>query len=222
VPIEGPFAVDLERSLRTYVVLWRAAKTIFDQEKNIPDADRCMVVGTLLAFSFEAYLNHVGAGLLDSWDDVEQKLGWRPKLSLLAELLQLKIDLGRRPADLLPRIFRFRDAIAHGKTKPVRLPDQPMPEAEGAQLDDALFAMIEKATAEWERACQPTTISLWMGAVEQMIKQLHVAFLKHRKLASRDMFEAEPADPFSSRSRGSASVKVSRGPVSAKVKRPKK
>lgn len=210
MPIQGPLAVDIERRLRTYVVIWRAAKAIFDQNKSIPDAERCMVVGTLLAFSFEAYLNHVGAALLESWDVVEHKLGWSPKLSLLGELLALPIDWGRRPLQLLPAVFRFRDDIAHGKTKPIRLPDQPMPEGDGARLDDALFAMIEKATADWERACEPATISLWMNAVEEMIKAVHAAFLKHPKITSRDMFQAEPADPFAKKSHGSASVGVKR------------
>ncbi len=96
------WAVDTERRVRTYVVIWRAAKALF---ANAPgavdvDADRCMVVGTLLAFSFEAYLNHVGTELLESWDDVEQKLGWRPKLSLLGELLPMKPDFSKRPFQL--------------------------------------------------------------------------------------------------------------------------
>ncbi len=209
MPIQGPLAVDLERSLRTYVVLWRAAKTIFEQDRNIPETDRCMVVGTLLAFCFEAYLNHIGASLLESWGEVELRLGWMPKLSLLAELVPSSIDMSRPPADILPALFQFRNAIAHGKTKPVRLPDQPMPE-DAEKFPEALTAMIETATAEWERACVPETISRWMNGVEQMIRQLHAAFRSHRKIAARDLFEAEQEDPFSRRSHGSASIKVRR------------
>ena len=82
------------------------------------------------------YLNHIGTDLLESWDDVEQKLGWRPKLSLLGELLPMKPDFGKRPFQLLPDVFRFRDAIAHGKTKPERRPDQPFPDTSEEQWDE--------------------------------------------------------------------------------------
>jgi hypothetical protein len=85
-----------------------------------------------------------------------------------------------------------------------------MPEGDVENLDEALTAMIEKATFEWERACEPATIALWMNAIEQLIRQLHAAFRSHRKIAGRDFFEAEPEDPFSRKSSGSATLKVKR------------
>ncbi len=52
----GEWAVDTERRVRTYYIIWRAAKALVADapEAAAIYADRCMVVGTLLAFSFEA------------------------------------------------------------------------------------------------------------------------------------------------------------------------
>ena len=113
---------------------------------------------------------------------------------------------------MLPDVFRFRDAIAHGKTKPVRRPDQPFPDTSKEEWDEGLERMIRDTTAEWERACEPATIKLWMEAIEEMIRQLHRAFTQHPKLRARGFFETEPPDPFTMKSYGYASVKVKKPP----------
>lgn len=99
--IEGPFAVDVERKLRTYVVIWRAAKALIGEQDTEADVQQTMAAGVLAAFSFEAYLNHVGAVLLECWADLERKLNWSAKLGLIAEQLGIPVAQGAFPFQAL-------------------------------------------------------------------------------------------------------------------------
>jgi hypothetical protein len=69
------------------------------------------------AFTVEAFLNHVGANRTTFWSSVERKLSPPDKLDLLANLFGLKIDFSKRPFQTFKRMFRLRDALAHGKTE---------------------------------------------------------------------------------------------------------
>ncbi len=94
----------------------------------------------------------------------------------------------------------------------MRRPDQPFPDTSKEEWDEGLERMIRDTTAEWERACEPATIKLWMDAVEEMIRHLHAAFMQHPRLRARGFFETEPADPFAMKSYGHASVNVKKPP----------
>ena len=69
------------------------------------------------AFTVEAFLNHVGANQTKFWPSVERKLSPPDKLDLFATIFDLKIDFGKRPFQTFKRMFRLRDALAHGKTE---------------------------------------------------------------------------------------------------------
>jgi hypothetical protein len=69
------------------------------------------------AFTVEAFLNHVGANRTTFWSTVERKLSPPDKLGLLATFLGLEIDFSKRPFQTFRRMFRLRDALAHGKTE---------------------------------------------------------------------------------------------------------
>jgi hypothetical protein len=69
------------------------------------------------AFTVEAYLNHIGANRTKFWPSVERRLSPPDKLDLLVSLFGLKIDFSKRPFQTFKRMFRFRDALAYGKTE---------------------------------------------------------------------------------------------------------
>jgi hypothetical protein len=71
------------------------------------------------AFTVEACLNHIGANRTTFWSSVERKLSPPDKLDLLANLFGLKIDFSKRPFQTFKRMFRLRDALAHGKTESI-------------------------------------------------------------------------------------------------------
>jgi hypothetical protein len=49
----------------------------------------------------------------------------------MAAILGVVVDLGSGSLQLLPTLYSFRDALAHGKTRSVRRLDQPMPDDSG-------------------------------------------------------------------------------------------
>ena len=68
------------------------------------------------AFTFEAYLNHVGPQEIESWKEIERKISYREKLSVLSKRLDFKCEPGRRPFQTIWTPFDLRDNLAHGKT----------------------------------------------------------------------------------------------------------
>jgi hypothetical protein len=67
------------------------------------------------AFTFEAYLNHVGYEEVQYWDEIE-KISYRSKLKVISAHLGVKIDESRRPFQTIIELFRLRDKLAHGRT----------------------------------------------------------------------------------------------------------
>jgi hypothetical protein len=209
--IEGPFAVDVERKLRTYVVIWRAAKALIGQEGTPADVERSMAAGVLAAFSFEAYLNHVGAVILECWAELERKLTWKAKLLLIAEQLGIRVEEGAMPFQALRELFVFRDALAHGKTQSAKIADLPLPH--DFDLDGSMMKMIDAATLRWEQQCEPEIIRKWMDAVEQTVRDVHQRFVQHPRVPRvwpEHPMSEEPQDPFETRSHGRATLKVVR------------
>ena len=71
------------------------------------------------AFSLEAFLNHIGDSLFDSWSDLES-LSPRGKLIVICERLGLKPKWHVQPWQTVPELVGFRNKIAHGKNALVR------------------------------------------------------------------------------------------------------
>lgn len=68
------------------------------------------------AFTFEAYLNHVGHSLFTFWKDIES-ISTESKLNVICTQLNIKPDFSRRPYQTLKKVLKFRNAIAHGKSE---------------------------------------------------------------------------------------------------------
>ncbi|MCK6553957.1 hypothetical protein L6Q96_05150 [Candidatus Binatia bacterium] len=70
----------------------------------------------LTAFTFEAYLNHLGEHLLSLWSYPERR-GVEKKYDVLCDALGIAPDFSRRPYQTLGQLLRFRDALAHGRSE---------------------------------------------------------------------------------------------------------
>lgn len=70
---------------------------------------------TFLAFTLEAYLNHIGAKLEPEWHKIERKLSINAKLELIAGNLGLGFDIKQEPWAAALEIKNFRNPLAHGK-----------------------------------------------------------------------------------------------------------
>ncbi len=76
----------------------------------------CMSSLIFSAFTFEAYLNHVGQKLFSFWDDIES-ISNESKLNVIYKQLSIEPDFSKRPYQTLKKVFKFRNAIAHGKSE---------------------------------------------------------------------------------------------------------
>ena len=140
--------VDKERTVHMYAELWHASKCVLDaglmNEKGSSWQFLSSIV--LTAFVFEAYLNHVGAGLLTCWESVES-LSPLNKLELICEILKVEFPAGtgKRPLQTIAKLQSFRNTMAHGKTEIVR------PRSTLCDVHHADARLGQKPLAEWEQ-----------------------------------------------------------------------
>lgn len=111
--------VTKQRTVHTYSELWHASKCVLDVGLSNPSGCSWQFLSSALltAFCFEAYMNHLGARHLPVWNALE-RLGPIDKMELLCHELDVQFPLrsGGRPLQTVDKLFRFRNAMAHGKT----------------------------------------------------------------------------------------------------------
>lgn len=100
----------------TYQYLLVAAKHLLGIKKEKGKFSRNMLVMMLSALSIEAYLNHIGSFLLETWKEIEKSLSPKSKLKLISEISKIDIDFGVMPFQKFDEIFKYRNEIVHGKT----------------------------------------------------------------------------------------------------------
>ena len=115
--------ISKERKLITYSDFWKASLFLLESGKRDKSGSYFQFLASLIfsAFTFEAFLNHIGEHLFSSWPELERKLSHRAKLALIGERLSISIDYGRLPWQVIPKLFGFRDKVAHGKNEMLRL-----------------------------------------------------------------------------------------------------
>jgi hypothetical protein len=121
-PKKRKAVVTRERNVRTYAELWHASQSILDAGIRAPKGSSWQFLSSLVltAFSFEAYLNHVGPAVLSSWERLE-RLSPEAKLDLLCEVLEVQLPGGpaKRPQQTIIKLFKFRNTLAHGRTETI-------------------------------------------------------------------------------------------------------
>jgi hypothetical protein len=71
-----------------------------------------MTYGVMLAFSFEAKLNFIGAKYAKPWNE---SMRWKAKANHVFKAIGIEPDWAKRPYASLEKMKVFRDTIAHGK-----------------------------------------------------------------------------------------------------------
>ena len=155
------------REVRTYADLAHGANVLLEKTKSDPKGSYYTTMGALLltAFTFEAYLNHLGKDTIRFWDEIES-IRTVDKYTVLCRNLNVDPDYSRRPYQTLRTLFRFRNAIAHGKSMVIE-------EAREVPTDSDLLQHQPKA--HWEEFC---TIENAMRSNEDasaIIHELHKA-----------------------------------------------
>ena len=164
-PIRGPFHSVAE--LRTYALLWKAAKDLKPSTNDWP-VSTCVALGVLCAFTLEAYMNHLGGALETKWAKEAERLRPNEKLTRISKLLSHPTDRKSRPFRTFGDMFKFRNEVAHGKNEFWFKVGDP-----SVMLDRAFKEPRPKAC--WERQCTHKIVSSWVEDVDAMIRQLHAA-----------------------------------------------
>ncbi|MDG1074033.1 MAG: hypothetical protein P8O76_03615 [Methylophilaceae bacterium] len=110
------------REIKTFVDLNHGAKVLIQKTEQEPEGSYFTSMSALLltAFTFEAYLNHLGKEKIKFWDEVES-IRVKDKHMALCKELDLEPDYSKRPYQTLKMLFKFRNAIAHGKSQIVKV-----------------------------------------------------------------------------------------------------
>jgi hypothetical protein len=166
--------VEKRRTVHMYADLWHASRCVLEagirEERGCSWQFLCSIV--LTAFTFEAYLNHVGPTMLRCWDELERLPPWS-KFELLCEQLHVEFPKGTatRPLQTLVEILAFRNAMAHGRSEAVS--PAPMVRDINDKLDGYLG---ERPLTQWERLIQSDSFAKRAREdLEITLKRLHTA-----------------------------------------------
>ncbi len=119
------------------------------------------------AFSFEAYLNHIGQKLFACWDIFETGISPEGKLAILCERLGIDLPKDKRPRQTVRKLIQFRNKLAHGKT--VRIPQEGLRDA-----DEYLEEFIGKRPlAVWEEYCTEKNVMRAREDIEKVLRLIH-------------------------------------------------
>ena len=117
--------VSKTRTVNTYSELWHASGCVLESGKTNATGSSWQFLSSavLTAFSFEAYLNHIGPTLFPCWSQLERLPPWA-KFELLCEHLRVTFPegTGSRPLQTAVQLLDFRNSIAHGRTESLSPP----------------------------------------------------------------------------------------------------
>ncbi len=141
-----------KRTVHTYAELWHASRCVLETGVRDERGSSWQFLSSIVltAFTFEAYLNHVGPTVLRCWGELERLPPWA-KFELLCEQLSVLFPdgPGKRPLQTLVELLEFRNAIAHGRSETIA--PAPMLRDVNDKLDGYLG---ERPLAHWERLIQ--------------------------------------------------------------------
>lgn len=160
--------VSREREVNTYSWLRIASHATLEKAKKERDGSFYQVMASLTftAFMMEAYLNHTGSHIFNCWGDLE-RLSPSSKLNIVAEKLGIEIDEGKRPYQTLSELFKFRNALAHGKSvslksDEIQLVTEP--------FDDYRNEWLQTG---WEKYCTQGNANHALEDAEITMKEIH-------------------------------------------------
>jgi hypothetical protein len=159
--------VKREREVRAFAELSHANLVLLENARHSRPGYfyECMTAILMSAFRFEAYLNHVGEAILPFWGDIE-RLPWRSKLNIVRTKLGLSAVHGKRPYQTLFALFRFRDALAHGRNERLDPPEA----TEVGSLEDL---RRRRPLTGWEQLCTIDFAEQSFADTQTIIEEIH-------------------------------------------------
>ena len=166
--------VSKQRHVHPYAELWHASQCVLEIGLRDPVGSSWQFLSSavLTAFTFEAYLNHIGPSTTDYWDTHSNI--WS-KFKLLRKALGVTFPDGKsvRPLKTVAELFVFRNSLAHGKSHELR--SDKHQSFEECETDNSDLAGSRLRT-DWEDRIQTSQFAeLARQDVELVIRKLDAA-----------------------------------------------
>ena len=155
------------REVRTFVDLNNGSKVLLGKSLAEASGSYYTTMGALLlrAFTFEAYLNHLGSQKFKFWTEIES-IKVLVKYAVLCKHLNVVPDFSKRPYQTLGTLFKFRSAIAHGRSNILEVEKEVSSQTQRHE---------HTPKAHWEEYCSEESALRAEKDVTAVIKELHIA-----------------------------------------------
>lgn len=156
-----------QREVRTFADLNHAAWVMIQKSDENVQGSRYTNMAALLfaAFTFEAYLNHLGQERIEFWSNIDS-VKVMDKYACLCKNLRVNPDFSKRPYQTLTTLFRFRNSVAHGRTQILKS------EKIVSSKDDA---WSHSPKTDWEEYCTGANAKRAKADIEKVVTELHKA-----------------------------------------------
>jgi len=154
-----------KRNVNTFAELSHAADILMQTAQEYRRGNLYTALSSLLlrAFTFEAYLNHLGERHLKLWD-ARELLGWSKKFAKICQRLSFTPDESVRPYSTLRSLFKIRNLMAHGRTEAINEEREV-----NSQDADRYFWPL----TEWEKFCTFENVLRAKEDITKIIIELH-------------------------------------------------
>lgn len=159
--------LEIEREINTYWDLYHASCVIMEIAKEVTEGKFYLYMSSIVlsAFTIEAYLNHVGKKLIPYWNEIES-IRITDKLTVICKHVGVEPDNGSRPFQVLTDLFKFRNALAHGKSKIEKITKE-------VDADDKISDHTPRE--HWEKFCNEGNAMKVREDVKEIIQIIHDA-----------------------------------------------
>lgn len=163
-----------QRTVHMYSELWKASRCALEAGIREPRGSSCQFLSSavLTAFTFEAYLNHVGPTVIDNWLEFEREPPWEKFERIRAVMgVEFPEGKGKRPLQTIDNLLRFRNTMAHGRSGDIK------PKSECRDVNDKLDAYLSENTlTDWQRLIQTKEfVQRARDDLHLVLKKLHAA-----------------------------------------------
>lgn len=156
-----------QREVRTFAQLAHGADVLLGKAEADESGSAYTLMGSLLlrAFTFEAYLNHLGETILGLWGPCD-RMPVLDKYRTICDAYNVKPDWSRQPHQTMTELFKFRNQMAHGRSFTIQ-------ESRVVPADSDPHELIPEAP--WEKYCTLETAKRAKDDMSEIITELHKA-----------------------------------------------
>lgn len=156
--------IEIKREVKTFCDLSNGAYILLEKSKENVEGSYYTTMASILfsAFTFEAFLNHLGSKKIKFWEEMET-ISVNNKYAVLCKEFDVTPQFGVRPYQTIKSLFQFRNAIAHGKSQILEIIDE---------VDPSVDLKDFKPKTKWEEYCTEANAERAREDVRKIILEL--------------------------------------------------